>query len=147
MHRRIVFLTRGRPTRHSRRMEDIMTRSTISVGALAVVTALVSLAAQSLPDVRRQYDAGQYQQVVAAGQSTPAGPKTYGAGQDQQGVAAGQASQDPRVVYLGGQAAQKLSRQDEARKAYEQLAARPASDPWHGVGRSAIALLGSDAGG
>ena len=101
-----------------------MTRCIISVGAIAVATAVAPLGAQSLADVRKQYDAGQYQQVVGA-----------------------QSSQDPRVLYLVGQAAQKASRPDEARKAYGQLAARPGSDPWHGVGGSALALLASDTAG
>jgi len=101
-----------------------MTRCTISVGALALAT-VVPLAAQSLAEVRKQFDAGQYQQAAAAGGS----------------------SQDPRVLYLAGQASQKLSHLDEAKKAYEKLAARPDSDPWNGIGRSAIALLASDGAG
>jgi tetratricopeptide (TPR) repeat protein len=81
------------------------------------------VSAQSVDDLRKLYDAGQYQQVVSS--------------------AGG--SSDPRVVFIVGQSHQKLSHGDEARRAYEKLAAR--SDAWHGVGQSAIALLSSNAGG
>jgi tetratricopeptide (TPR) repeat protein len=75
-----------------------------------------------LGELRKLYDAGQYQQVVAA----PA--------------------EDPRVVFLIAQSHQKLRQYDEARHAYEQLAARSADDPWRDVGRSALAVLASNLG-
>ena len=54
---------------------------------------------------------------------------------------------DPRLVFLAAQSQQKLRRPDDARHAYERLAARPAADPWSAIGRSAIALLAGDAAG
>jgi tetratricopeptide (TPR) repeat protein len=74
---------------------------------------------QSFADVRKLYDAGQYEQVVSA------------AHDDQQ----------LRLTYLAAQSQQKLSHQDDARKLYERLAARDESDPWRDVGRSGLALL------
>ena len=97
---------------------------------LIIATALVAAAArvtlgQSLHEARRWYDAGEYQRVVDAEGGTT----------------------DPRVLYLVAQSQQKLRRPDEARGTYEQLAARPDADPWRAVGRSAIALLSSNAAG
>src|SRR5262249_5780498 len=57
------------------------------------------------------------------------------------------AADDPRMVYLLAQSQQKLGQRDEARQAYERLAARPDGDPWHDIGRSAVAQLANDAGG
>ncbi len=78
---------------------------------------------QALNDVRRLLDSGQYQQVIAAG------------------------AEDPRVTFLRAQSFEKLSQSNEARQVYAQLAARPESDAWQGVGRSALALASSDAAG
>lgn len=82
--------------------------------------------AQGLADVRKLYDAGQYAQAVAAAQA---------------------AADDPRVAYLLAQSQQKAGRRDEARDKYGELAARPDGDPWHDIGRAAVAQLASDAGG
>jgi tetratricopeptide (TPR) repeat protein len=92
---------------------------------LTVVLAGLSgqaLLGQAANDVRRMYDAGQYQQVIAA-----AGPQA-----------------DPRVTFLRAQSHQKLAQVNEARQAYAELAARPDSDAWRDVGRSALALLMQD---
>jgi tetratricopeptide (TPR) repeat protein len=105
--------------------EDLMrwTHSTISL-AIGVTCLAARLAfAQSLDDLRKQFDAGQYQQVISSGHGD-----------------------DPRVAYLVAMSHQKLRHTDEARRAYEQLGARPDSDPWSGIGRSAAAILSSDAG-
>jgi tetratricopeptide (TPR) repeat protein len=99
-----------------------MTRWIAAAGVAMVVTSAHAVSAQDLNELRKQYDAGRYQQVVGA----PAG--------------------DPRVAFLVGQSQQKLGHRDEARQAYEQLAARGEDDPWHSVGQSAIALLGGNAG-
>jgi tetratricopeptide (TPR) repeat protein len=96
-----------------------------TVTPACVLIAVASLSAQSVSEVRKQYDAGQYQQAVAAARP----------------------DQDPRVLFIVGQSFQRLSRNDEARQTYEQLAARPADDPWHDIGRSAVALLAGDAAG
>jgi tetratricopeptide (TPR) repeat protein len=101
-----------------------MTRRTLIL-ATALFASAVITHAQSLDEVRKSYDAGAYQQVIDA----------IGG------------SQDPRLVFLAAQSQQKLRRPDDARRAYEGLAARPAGDPWGAVGRSAIALLGGNAAG
>jgi tetratricopeptide (TPR) repeat protein len=101
-----------------------MTRRTFIIAAALVAASRIAHA-QSLEDARKSYDAGAYQQVVdAVGDS-----------------------QDPRLVFIAGQSQQKLRRPDDARHAYERLAARPAADPWSAIGRSAIALLSGDAAG
>jgi tetratricopeptide (TPR) repeat protein len=94
----------------------------LAVGGL--VAAAQSASAQSLADIRKLYDAGQYQQAIAAGSP---------------------ARDDPRAIYLVAQSHQKLRHQDEARQEYGQLAGRREGDPWRDIGRSAVALLGSDA--
>jgi len=101
------------------------TRLTISaaIGVACLATQLVF--GQGLDDLRKQYDAGQYQQVIASGAH----------------------ADDPRVIYLVAMSHQKLRHPDEARRVYEQLAARPDSDPWNGIGRSAAAILSSDSAG
>jgi len=101
------------------------TRWTISIaiGVAALATQLVF--AQSLDDLRKQFDAGQYQQVISSAAS----------------------ADDPRIVYLVAMSHQKLRHTDDARQVYEQLASRPDSDPWHGIGQSAAANLSSDSAG
>ena len=95
---------------------------------IAGLFALMPLAAsaQGLADARKLYDAGQYQQAAAAAQA---------------------AADDPRMLYLLAQSQQKLGQRDEARQRYSQLASRPENDPWHDIGRSAVAQLANDAGG
>jgi tetratricopeptide (TPR) repeat protein len=102
-------------------------RSTSTLFAGFILFATLDASAQSLADVRKLYDAGQYQQAVTAAQ------------------AAGDA--EPRILYLLAQSQQKLGHRDEARQLYSQLAARPDGDPWNDIGRSAVAQLASDAGG
>jgi tetratricopeptide (TPR) repeat protein len=105
--------------------EVVMTRQTI-VLAVALIAALPSAAsAQALNEVRAKFDAGQYQQAID--------------------VAA--ASQDPRLMFLVGQSQQKLRHPDQAKASYEKLAARPDGDPWDAIGKSAVALLSSNAAG
>ena len=95
--------------------------SALAVGVL--VMAAPSASAQGLSDFRKLYDAGQYQQAITAASS----------------------AQEPRVIYLVAQSHQKLRHQDEARQLYGQLAGRGDGDPWRDIGRSAVALLASDA--
>jgi len=95
---------------------------TVAIGVASLATQLVF--AQGVDDLRKQFDAGQYQQVISS---------------------AGNAD-DPRVVYLVAMSHQKLRHTDDARRVYEQLGSRPDSDPWQGIGRSAAAILSSDAG-
>jgi tetratricopeptide (TPR) repeat protein len=103
----------------------MMTRSTLTIVAGFFALTTLDATAQGLADVRKLYDAGQYAQAVAA------------AGADA----------DPRIVYLLAQSQQKLGKRDEAREHYSQLAARPENDPWHDIGRSAVAQLANDADG
>jgi tetratricopeptide (TPR) repeat protein len=102
-----------------------MLRRPMMIALVLAGTLARAASAQSLEDVRKLYDAGQYQQVV----DTAGG------------------SQDPRVVFVVAQSQQKLRRADEARRVYDQLASRPDGDPWRDIGRSAIALLSSNAAG
>lgn len=106
-----------------------MRRSIAAVATLVTFASVHPASAQSLTELRKLYDAGQYQQAIAAA-----------------GAAQASEEEQPRITYLVGQSHQKLSRRDEARQAYGQLAARAESDPWRDVGRSAVALLGSDGG-
>src|SRR3954464_5633836 len=94
-----------------------------SVTAAGIVCAAAVVFAQSVDDLRKPFDAGQYQQVISA--------------------AGG--SDDPHVVYLVAMSHQKLRHTDEARKVYGQLASRPDSDAWHHIGESAVAILSSNA--
>jgi tetratricopeptide (TPR) repeat protein len=99
-----------------------MTRWIPAAGVAMMVASAQMVSAQDVNELRKQYDAGHYQEVVG----TPA--------------------DDPRVAFLVAQSRQKLGQRDEARQTYEQLAARGEADPWQGVGRSAVALLGGNAG-
>ena len=100
-----------------------MTSWTWAVAMVLSLAAVRPTSAQSFADVRKLYDAGQYEQVVSTASSR--------APDDQQ----------LRVTYLAAQSQQKLSHSDEARKLYEQLAARDESDPCREVGRSALAVV------
>jgi tetratricopeptide (TPR) repeat protein len=102
-----------------------MTRTTAILSiALACASGHVVFG-QALNDVRKLYESGQYQQVVASASADP----------------------DPRVAYLRGQSQQKLGQPNDARQTYTQLAARPDSDPWHFIGQSALALVDRDSAG
>src|SRR3954463_2872446 len=116
-------------------MADSSQLSAISVSTMAsrtllIATALLAAAArvataQPLNDVRKLYDSGEYQRAI----------ETAGA------------SQDPQLIYVTAQSQQKLRHADEARRAYDQLAARAEGDPWRAIGRSGAALLSSNAAG
>jgi tetratricopeptide (TPR) repeat protein len=97
-------------------------RFATALGVICATTAVV--VAQSVGDLRKSFDAGQYQQVISA--------------------AGG--SKDPHVLYLVGMSHQKARQADEARRKYDELAALPDSDAWHHVGESAAAILSSNAG-
>lgn len=96
--------------------------------ATAITVVLVAASGQvargqAASDVRKLYEAGQYQQVIAA------------------------VDPDPRVTFFRAQSFQKLSQTNDARQAYTQLAGRPESDAWHDIGRSALALMALDPAG
>jgi tetratricopeptide (TPR) repeat protein len=84
---------------------------------LFILPAVAS--AQDAAEVRRMFEAGQYQQVVdaARGESSPA------------------------VVYTAAQSQQKLGATDQARELYAQLSGRPDGDPWHFIGLSGLQLV------
>lgn len=90
------------------------------VFALLLVPA--TTLAQDVAEVRRMFEAGQYQQVIEA--------------------AGAEAS--PAVTYTAAQSHQKLGATGQARDAYTQLAARPEDDLWHFIGRSGGQLLDDD---
>jgi tetratricopeptide (TPR) repeat protein len=75
--------------------------------------------AQDAAEVRKMYEAGQYQQVVERSNDGSA----------------------PAVVYTAAQSHQKLGANDQARESYGQLAARGEGDPWHFIGMSGQQLL------
>jgi tetratricopeptide (TPR) repeat protein len=103
----------------------VMTRQTIAL-IVALISAVARVtSAQALNDVRTMFDAGQYQQAIDAAAASP----------------------DPRVMFLVAQSHQKLRRTDDARRVYEQLAGRPEADPWQAIGKSAVAVLSSNAAG
>src|SRR5262249_39765471 len=84
-------------------VEAPMARWTLTLAVAFVCGVPHVVAGQSLADLRKLYDAGQYQQVIATARS----------------------ADDPHIVYLVAQSHQKLSHQDDARKAYERLSGRP----------------------
>src|SRR5262245_2538182 len=100
-----------------------MSRYTIVLAAALAAASAAGASAQSLNDVRSLFDTGQYQQAIGTGG----------------------ASQDPRVIFVVAQAHQKLRQSNEARGVYERLSARP--DAWGPIGRSAVAVLSSNAAG
>ena len=80
------------------------------------------VAAQDTAEVRRLFEAGQYQRVVEA-----------------TGTEA-----EPAAIYTAAQSHQKLGDNDHARERYEQLAGRPEDDAWHFIGLSGQQLLADD---
>ncbi len=85
--------------------------------AVLVVPALAS--AQDAAEVRKLYEAGQYQQVVET---------------------AGDA-QAPDVIYTTAQSYQKLGAVEQARENYGELVVLSEDDPWHFIGLSAQLLI------
>ena len=74
--------------------------------------------AQDVAEVRRLFEAGQYQLVI---QSADAG--------------------SPETLYAAAQSHQKLGSAEEARGTYARLAERGEDDPWHFIGLSGQQLL------
>jgi tetratricopeptide (TPR) repeat protein len=92
------------------------------VRALATTLAILfpTLAlAQDPGEIQRLFEAGRFQQVVAA--STPNSP--------------------PDVLYVAAQSQQKLGAMDQAAQTFSRLAERPESDPWHFIGLSGRQLV------
>lgn len=87
--------------------------------ALTFTLAAATAFAQDRVQLREQFEAGQFQQVV---QSVPADAA-------------------PEALYLAAQSHEKLGAAPQAMEAYAQLAARPEADPWHFIGESAQRTL------
>ena len=83
--------------------------------------------------------------AVGVGAGPGGSSEVVDAGQYQQAIPAAASAQDPRLIYLAAQSQQKLRHQDE-RAAVRQLAGQGEGDAWRDIGRSAVALLASDAG-
>ena len=89
------------------------------VPALALAFTPSVAEGQDASQVRRLYEAGQYQQVVET---------------------AGDA-QAPDVIYTTAQSYQKLGAVEQARENYGELVVLSEDDPWHCIGLSAQQLL------
>jgi tetratricopeptide (TPR) repeat protein len=85
---------------------------------LALVLFPTVALAQDPAEVRRLFEAGEYQLVI---QSADAG--------------------SPEALYTAAQSHQKLGSAEEARGTYARLAARAEDDPWHFIGVSGQQLL------
>ena len=89
--------------------------------AAILVAALVQTpaAAPDLATVRQWFETGRYQPVVA--------------------LTLNDAS-TPALIYLVAQSHERLRQRAPARTAYERLAGRSETDPWHFIGRAALLL-------
>lgn len=89
--------------------------------AIAVAVFLFPAAAfaQDAGEVRRLFEAGQYQQAI---QTADAGAS-------------------PEALFTAAQSHQKLGAAEEARGTYARLAERPEDDAWHFIGLSGQQLL------
>jgi tetratricopeptide (TPR) repeat protein len=90
----------------------------MKIAPLLFILLPVAAAAQDAAEVRRMFEAGQYQQAIEA---------------------AGDAS--PESLYTAAQSHQKLGATAEARDTYGRLAARGEDDAWHFIGLSGQQLL------
>jgi tetratricopeptide (TPR) repeat protein len=93
--------------------------------ATMLVTLLIPAAAlaQDPAQVQRLFEAGQFQQVVAA--TNPASP--------------------PDALYLTAQSQQKMGAVDQAAQTFGLIAQRPEGDPWHFIGLSGRQLVEGNA--
>jgi len=86
---------------------------------LLVLFTQLGATAPDLTTARQWFEAGQHQQVVAVALND---------------------NTTPALVYLVARSHDQLKQPVAARAAYERLAARPQTDPWHFIGRSAVLL-------
>lgn len=93
--------------------------------AVALVLLPSFALAQDASEVRRLFEAGQYQRVVEA-----ASPDA-----------------EPGVIYTAAQSHQKLGANDQANELYSQLASRGEDDVWHFIGQSGQQLVSDDVDG
>ena len=92
---------------------------------MALLLLPIAAVAQDTAQVRRMYEAGQYQQVIEAAGAADA----------------------PEAIYTAAQSHQRLGAVNEARDTYARLAARPEDDPWHFIGLSGQQLVDEDSDG
>ena len=91
---------------------------TVRIAAFAVLFAVAAHAGAEA-QVRKMFEAGQYQQVIEA-----AGPEA-----------------DPAVVYMAALSHQKAGAHDQAVATARRLADLPEDQPWHFIGQSLVQLL------
>lgn len=92
---------------------------------IALLLAPITAYAQDPAQVRKMFEAGQFQQVVEVTGS----------------------ESSPEVLFTIAQSHQKLGATDPARNIYSQLAGRPEGDAWRHIGDSARKLLDNDVDG
>jgi tetratricopeptide (TPR) repeat protein len=92
---------------------------------VALLLLPIAAVAQDTAQVRRMFEAGQYQQVIEAAGAADA----------------------PEAIYTAAQSHQRLGAVNEARDTYARLSARPEDDPWHFIGLSGQQLIDEDAEG
>ncbi len=102
-----------------------------TIGYVAAGLAMMTMVAlaQDRTQVRKQFEAGQYGDVVRA--------------LEQADVS----TADPASVYTAAEAYQRLNQPDRAVELYDRLAQGPESDPWRLIGTSARALAQGDTDG
>jgi tetratricopeptide (TPR) repeat protein len=88
--------------------------------AALLIPAMAS--AQDAAQVRKMFEAGQYQRAIETAES----------------------GDSSAALYTAAQSHQKLGEAAPARATYERLAALPEDDPWHFIGLSGIQLLDDD---
>jgi tetratricopeptide (TPR) repeat protein len=92
---------------------------------VALLLLPIAAVAQDTAQVRRMFEAGQYQQVIEAAGAADA----------------------PEAIYTAAQSHQRLGAVNEARDTYARLSARPEDDPWHFIGLSGQQLIDEDVEG
>jgi tetratricopeptide (TPR) repeat protein len=92
---------------------------------VALLLLPIAAVAQDTAQVRRMFEAGQYQQVIEAAGAADA----------------------PEAIYTAAQSHQRLGAVNDARDTYARLSARPEDDPWHFIGLSGQQLIDEDAEG
>ena len=93
--------------------------------ALALILFPTVALAQDAAQVRRLFEAGQYQQAIESADAAAA----------------------PEALYTAAQSHQKLGAAAEARGTYSRLADRGEDDPWHFIGLSGQQLVDGDTDG
>ncbi len=99
-----------------------------TTGAVLMTVAMAGGAALAQSDtaqIRKQFEAGHYDQVVQAAGQTDA----------------------PAAVYTAAEAYQRMNQADRAVELYDQLANAPEDSPWHAIGLSARRLADGNVDG